>query len=245
MARDQSPVIPQNVVMIFSSVWSGASTPLSSLPPAYTVTIALSSLTVPNLNPATVGFPGKKIVHSTAQAIFTTGSLTVPSNASVLTALATQWATDFYSWRLLDYDKRAIGIVNWAVDGIADIEWSYLEAKDPTACMIATRASAWPRGTEPDELMHADQAGARPRGPLFAKTPGGGITAMTGTAFPYAPGSATCEVGYFDGTLIQDAFTIATVWNSTTSIVGSGGRLVQCKQYADGSYWVDVIERCS
>lgn len=78
---------------------------------------------------------------------------------------------------------------------------------------------------------------------IFAKAPSGGIPAMTGTGFPYTPNSADCEIGFFDGTNIVDAGYTATVWNSTKSIVGSSGKLLQCK-VIDGVLWVDTQDSC-
>lgn len=80
-------------------------------------------------------------------------------------------------------------------------------------------------------------------GNVIAQTSSGGIAARTGTTFPYTPGSAICELCYFDGAQIKDAGTTITVWNFTTAVVGASGNLILCK-VVDGFYFVDTIDAC-
>ena len=73
----------------------------------------------------------------------------------------------------------------------------------------------------------------------YALTPTGGIPAMTGSSFPFTPGSATCRLGEFDGTNIVDSGVDVTVWNGVPTMI-AGNKLIQVK-LIDGTNHADVV----
>lgn len=78
-----------------------------------------------------------------------------------------------------------------------------------------------------------------PRQALIAKTPSGGIAAMSGTT----PGSATCRIWNRGPTgALVDSLVDVTVYNMSGSAV-AGTKYIQAKRI-DGVLWVDV-ESCS
>jgi hypothetical protein len=63
---------------------------------------------------------------------------------------------------------------------------------------------------------------------LLCRTPAGGIPASSGTAFPYSPGSASCDVcAWSGGTLIDAGWNLAVFNTSRTPV--SGNELIHVK----------------
>jgi hypothetical protein len=97
-------VAPQNIIVTFPKWVKGTGylstnashfrSPING-DEVYTVTVALSSL--PDYS-AFVGYPGTMAFHDAAKAVYDTANDADPSNATDLTALATQLATDFYDY---------------------------------------------------------------------------------------------------------------------------------------------------
>lgn len=75
-----------------------------------------------------------------------------------------------------------------------------------------------------------------PTNALIAKTPTGGIPAMTGVT----PGKSACRIYGFDGTVLYDSLRDEDIYNMSGTVGGS--KYIQVK-LIDGYYFVDV-EAC-
>lgn len=73
---------------------------------------------------------------------------------------------------------------------------------------------------------------------IHIKTPPGGIPAMTGSASPYTPGSASCDLLTWNGTTLVTGSGSETIYNSTLAAI-AGGVPAQAK-LIDGDYFIDV-----
>jgi hypothetical protein len=72
---------------------------------------------------------------------------------------------------------------------------------------------------------------------FLAKTPSGGIPALSGTT----PGSASCTLGWFDGSAIQTTTDTLTIYNiGTTAVAGNKWCLIN---WFDSTPFV-VVEPC-
>jgi hypothetical protein len=126
---DLNGVLPAAVQVIFPRADDGIPSPVPSVG-----LVTLASLNLPSNppgGPALGGIGGlTKTFHSSAVATFASGSAT---NAVALAALATQAATDFYTWQATGvYDLAFAGVAPWLPTG-ADGLCEYAHAPDGRA----------------------------------------------------------------------------------------------------------------
>jgi hypothetical protein len=162
MSQDLNSWLPSQFKVRFPSVKTGG-TPSYTPPPAYvkTVNVTDSSVglitTYPNI--AGNGFP--LIVHDTAPATFTSGTL--PTNQVTLDALAVQLATDFWTWRLLNHDIVYNGVIypvasangqsGNATATVSAYDWLYEWSYTGDDC--TTRIMGSPYNGQAEEFQHA------------------------------------------------------------------------------------------
>lgn len=120
---DLNPILPEAVRVVFPRADQGIPNPTPSVG-----SVTLASLGLPGTAQGIAGLA--KTFHSTAIATFAGGTAT---NASALAALATQVATDWYTWQAAGtHDIAFDGVAPWVPTG-ADGLCEYAHAPDPGA----------------------------------------------------------------------------------------------------------------
>lgn len=141
MARDQSPVLPESVTVVFPTK---RCTGNDSTPAEYAKVVTLEDLEF-----TIEGHKGTKVFHDLAPGLFNTGESTNPNNKTALDTLAKRIARDFYAWRELAFDRVYNGVVKFKQDGFADVvEWTYHLDR------CETRVATGPYNDDPEELAH-------------------------------------------------------------------------------------------
>jgi hypothetical protein len=84
------------------------------------VNVTLASLALQTF-PNVTGAPWTKLLHRYETATYSGGGS--PTNAATLLTLATQIATDWYSWQLAKLDQYFTGTIPWNPEGFHDLEW--------------------------------------------------------------------------------------------------------------------------
>jgi hypothetical protein len=140
---DLPAVLPASVTIRFPKVTNASMPPTAS----WTQTVTLASLALPDFSGVQT-FSGTKVFHDTTGADFTGGGGS-PANATELTALCNQVASDFYRYAAAKLDLKVAGIVAWPVEGLSDsVEWTYA----PWDVSTRVQRPAWNDRTE--ELLH-------------------------------------------------------------------------------------------
>jgi hypothetical protein len=117
MPNDLAVLVPEALAICFHAAANGQITTEETV-----ITVTLASLNLPEYQNI-VGAPYTRPLHryELAQWSGLVGS-SVFLNQAVLTALARQWATDWYHWQLAAYDIQLTGCCPWTPDGLGDIE---------------------------------------------------------------------------------------------------------------------------
>jgi len=113
MSNDLAALVPENVVIAFPAI--GAFAPSNGF---VTYSISLVSLSLPEYS-GIVGVPFDNLLHRYEQAECNSSS--TPDNDAALTALATQFVTDWYLWQLADVFQTYVGIADWTPEGMHDV----------------------------------------------------------------------------------------------------------------------------
>lgn len=152
--NDFPAILPQSVSVRFPTRRCNGS-PSDTVPYYYVKSTSLSSSswTPPDENDSIPnGFPGSKMYHDTALALYDVGNPN-PTNQAALDRLAKQIATDFYNWKGVAFDRVYNGIIAPDMNGLIDVMTFQMGSKD-----ASTRVYTAPYNGEPEELMHHDPA---------------------------------------------------------------------------------------
>lgn len=231
--RDQSPGLPSSVIVNFTSVWNDDGPVPSAVPVPYQITVPIASVlgaavAGTGASSSLMGVPStEKLFFETCQALFTTaGGTTTPTNNAALQTLANQIAQDYYSWRVLAWDRVIAGIVLHAQDGFTDtVEWSYGEGG--VGGGPYTRAVAWVGDDDPEELMHSDAPPFIPTGQFYiVKTGGGGIGAAA-SATQWTSGTVTIQQESYTGAVTpMSGSPTWKCWNGDSTTGGIAANLI-------------------
>jgi len=152
-------------------------------------------------------------------------------------AIEPAWPDHFLSWGILLEPLAENKIGRCLVSGIGVAQVNFASADASTGHKYATVRNAEygyldsaPCG--PAKIIAVEDAGTGTKwcklwlgAPMpsggKAKTPGGGLTARSGSGFPYTPGSGSCDVAKWSGSTYVDAGWNMTIYNDVDVAVGA------------------------
>ena len=171
----------------------------------------------------------------------------------VFSAIEPDWPTHFLSWGVLLEPVRENAVGRCMVSGVTVAQVNFANSDASTGHKYATVKDATKLDSAPcgpARILYVESPGTgdkwcklwlgapMPSG-FLARTPGGGISAASGTNFPYTPGSGACDVAKWSGSTLVDAGWNMTVYNSVDSAVGAS-LLVMGTFDEVGRPWVNV-----
>jgi hypothetical protein len=247
MSLADLPPVPASVTVVFPKIQD-----MTVQADDYAVVVTLVSLALPGY----VGVTGSnwtKIIHVTSPAGFTTPGVT-PDNASEVTALANQIATDWYNWQLGREDLVLDGICDWEPDGYNDtILWKYHPDQ------VTTRIMRGPFTDFTDQLYYFSATeGEQPPDcgcPGGGGGPGGGVIIEPPYPVPDPPGVDPYPIPVGVGKLLYAPASNVTITGFTGAVAGqelviwnAGPGIVKLKHNSGGAngiitplaqdYWV-------
>lgn len=177
-----------------------------------------------------------------------------------LKAIEPAWPDHFLSWGVLQESCKQNKLARVRVGGIAVALVNFADANATTGHRFATIKNEesgyldsapcgmarilWRDETAVESTRYWCKlwlGGPLPTG-MVARTPGGGISACSGSNFPYTPGSASCDVAKWSGTTYIDASWNMTVYNTVDAAV-AGDVLIQIK-FDDAGRPLQDVEPC-
>lgn len=177
-----------------------------------------------------------------------------------LKAIEPAWPDHFLSWGILQEACKqnkvgrvrvggiAVALVNFA-DADATTGHKYATLKDATYDYLDSAPCGMARVLWRDTTAVSSTrywcklwlGGPIPTA-FVARTPSGGISACSGSNFPYTPGSASCDVAAWSGSTFVDAGWNMTVYNTVDAAV-AGSILIQGK-FDDAGRPLQDVEPC-
>ena len=177
-----------------------------------------------------------------------------------LKAIEPAWPDHFLSWGVLQESCKENKLARVRVGGIAVALVNFADANATTGHRFATIKDAtydyldsapcgmarilWRDTTAVSSTRYWCKlwlGGPLPTG-MVARTPGGGISACSGSSFPYTPGSGSCDVAKWSGSTYVDAGWNMTVYNTVDASV-AGDVLIQIK-FDDAGRPLQDVEPC-
>ncbi len=189
MSNDLQSLVPASCTAVFPRAEGGAPTG-----DVYPVVVTLTSLGLSQYAGIT-GHTGTRVLHSAAIADFSGGSAV---NASEISSLAAQMATDWYRWQLGRVDEWLAGACPWTPDGYHDIEFDHTDR-------LATHVARGPWNDCDDSQLSASSAGSLPPGNIIQNLYVTNLYTGGGPKVPRSLVTGVCHPPVLDAELTTDA----------------------------------------